>query len=88
MVRIRIRVLVKQGFVKNALARKNRDLQWLADKIGITPSSLSNLIYGNKSPSPETRNKMVAALQPCKWDDIFDTLSQTEGAESMTSEIL
>ena len=49
----------------------SRSQNWLAEEIGISKSYLSFLIRKGKAPSGRVRRRMMEALDPHGFDDLF-----------------
>jgi len=77
-----IKVKVNTAAVEKELIRRNLSQNMLAIKAGISSSYISQLISGDRYPSPQTRQKLQKALQPLTFDDIFiieDSESDSDG---------
>jgi transcriptional regulator with XRE-family HTH domain len=77
-----IKVKVNTAAVEKELIRRNLSQNMLAIKAGISSSYISQLISGERYPSPQTRQKLQKALQPLTFDDIFiieDSESDSDG---------
>jgi transcriptional regulator with XRE-family HTH domain len=66
-----IKVKIKKVVVEKEVARRNLSLNRLAIKAGISSGYISQLISGERYPSPQLREKLQKALQPLTFDDIF-----------------
>ncbi len=66
-----IRVKMNRKAVLKALAKRNMSLHRLSIKAGISYSYASNIICGCRFPSPEVRERLLKALEPLTFDDIF-----------------
>ncbi|WP_313029486.1 helix-turn-helix transcriptional regulator [Soonwooa sp.] len=72
--------------LKEVLAEKGMQNKDLADKIGVTPTTISNITQGNNFPKPETLLKIAEALdvdirelfQSTKEDDIVPIYIKNE----------
>ena len=67
-----LRARVKTRAVWEILLRRNMTQNELAKKAGITSGHLSQLINGDRLPTPSVRKKLLDALAPIEFDDIFD----------------
>ncbi len=76
-----IRVKINKETVEKELIRRNLSQNMLAIKAGISSSYISQLISGERSPSPQTRGKLQKALQPLTFDDIFIIEGQGENSD-------
>jgi hypothetical protein len=66
-----IKVKINKSVVLKETARRNMSLNMLANKAGISSGYISQLISGDRCPSPQLREKIQKALQPLTFDDIF-----------------
>jgi transcriptional regulator with XRE-family HTH domain len=66
-----IKVKINKSVVLKETARRNMSLNMLAHKAGISSGYISQLISGDRYPSPQLRGKIQQALQPLTFDDIF-----------------
>jgi len=66
-----IKVKINKSVVLKETARRNMSLNMLAHKAGISSGYISQLISGDRCPSPQLREKIQQALQPLTFDDIF-----------------
>ena len=53
------------------LALLNRSQNWLAREIGVSPSYVSMLVNGERSPSGRIRRRMLKALEATDFQDLF-----------------
>ena len=63
--------------VEKEIARRNLSKNMLAIKAGISSSYISQIFSGTRYPSPRIREKLLQALQPLTFDDIF-TIEEVE----------
>ena len=54
------------------LALMNRSQNWLAREIGVSPSYVSMLVNGERSPSGRIRRRMLKALEVTEFQDLFN----------------
>ncbi|MDD5702445.1 MAG: helix-turn-helix transcriptional regulator [Dehalococcoidales bacterium] len=66
-----IKVKINKVVVEKEIARRNLSLNMLAIKAGISSGYISQLVSGDRYPSPQLREKLQKALQPLTFDDIF-----------------
>ena len=59
------------------LALLNRSQNWLAREIGVSPSYVSMLVNGERSPSGRIRRRMLDALEVDDFEDLF-TMEDTD----------
>ncbi|MCH9037497.1 MAG: helix-turn-helix transcriptional regulator [Chloroflexi bacterium] len=67
-----LRAKVKAQALWKIILRRNMTQNQLAKKAGITSGHLSQLINGDRLPSPAVRRKLLEALDPLEFDDIFE----------------
>jgi len=65
--------------LKDILSEKGMTGKELAEKIGVTPASISNIVQGNSFPKPETLIAIAGALDV----DIKDLFVSTKEAEAL-----
>ena len=65
------RVRLKPQPLWERIGRRNLSQNELASLAGISSGYLSQLISGRKSPSPEVRRRLQAALGVNQFDDLF-----------------
>ena len=65
------KVLLDADAVWKLLNRLNMSQGELARRAGISPGYLSQLLSGQRCPSPEVREHLMAALGVRRFDDIF-----------------
>ena len=66
-----VKVFVKKKTVEELLARKNQSQNWLALRLGISSGYISQLISGERCPSPKIRQKIQDLFKIEKFDDLF-----------------
>ena len=59
------------------LALLNRSQNWLAREMGVSPSYVSMLVNGERSPSGSVRRRMLKALGVDDFKDLF-TMEDTD----------
>ena len=67
-----LRVKVTAQALWEIILRWNMTQNQLAKRAGITSGHLSQLINGDRLPSPAVRRKLLEALDPLEFDDIFE----------------
>lgn len=68
---MRIKVKLNKKAVLMAITRRNLSQNALAIKAGLTSGYMSQIMCQERCPSPETRQKLLTALSPLSFDDIF-----------------
>jgi transcriptional regulator with XRE-family HTH domain len=66
-----LRVRLNKKAILLAITRRNMSQNMLAAKAGITSGYISQIMCGDRSPSAETRQKLMEVLSPMTFDDIF-----------------
>jgi transcriptional regulator with XRE-family HTH domain len=66
-----MKVYLKAKVVKERLIRKNKDQNWLAEHLGISPSYISQLMDGSRNPSPDVRQSFLNIFPDFEFDDLF-----------------
>lgn len=66
-----MKVKVKGTEIRKILAKKNMSQNWLARKLQTSSGYLSQLIRGERNPSPKMRQKMLSFLKDYQFDDLF-----------------
>lgn len=65
--------------LKEIMAEQGVTGKELAEKIGVTPASISNIVQGNSFPKPETLIAIASALDV----DVKDLFVSTKEAEAL-----
>ena len=79
-----LRVRVKTKAVWEILLRRNMTQNELAKLVEVSSGHLSQLVNGERGPSAPVRRKMLAALSPAKFDDIFEIEEVARGNRNGT----
>ena len=66
-----VKVFLRADSIEKLLARKNMSQNWLAAKIGISSGYISQLVNGERCPSPKIREKIQDVFKDKKFDDLF-----------------
>jgi len=66
-----VKVYLKKEVVENLLARKHLSQNWLALKLDISSGYMSQLLNGERCPSPKIRKKIENIFQEKKFDNLF-----------------
>jgi len=66
-----ITVKVNKLALLRAIARRNMSQNMLAIRVGSTSGYISQIMCGTRTPSPKMREKLLNALAPLTFDDIF-----------------
>ena len=66
-----VKVCLDEKKIDEQIAKKNLWCKTFAGMVEISPSYLSQLINGKRSPSPELRQKFLKILQCEGFDDLF-----------------
>ena len=68
---IAITVKVNKIALLRAIARRNMSQNMLAIRAGSSSGYISQIMCGTRTPSPKMREKILNALAPLTFDDIF-----------------
>ena len=74
-----LRVRVKTKAVWEILLRRNMTQNELAKLVEVSSGHLSQLVNGERCPSAPVRRKILTALSPAKFDDVFQIEEVTRG---------
>ena len=67
MLKTRVKEIVLWDFMtKNNLSQKE-----LAERLGISPGYMSQMLCGTRHPSPQLRRRMLEVMIPLTFDDLF-----------------
>ena len=66
-----ITVKLNRAAMIRAIARRNMSQNMLAIKVGSSSGYISQIMCGTRTPSPRMREKLLDALAPLTFDDIF-----------------
>ncbi|MFP3975666.1 MAG: helix-turn-helix domain-containing protein [Dehalococcoidia bacterium] len=66
-----LKVKVKREVVELAIIKTNLSQNVFAEKAGISPAFMSQIMCGVRSPSGRIRQKLLDALSPLAFDDVF-----------------
>lgn len=67
----KIPVRVRTDFVRRVLTRRNLSQNHLAHKLEISKGYLSQLLSGERHPSPVVRERMMDVLRVDDFDELF-----------------
>jgi len=73
------RVKLKSEFILEWMIRHNLSLRMMAKEIGVSVPFLSQMLNGNRCPSPRSRNKIQHYFEHVYmstniWDDLFEII--------------
>jgi transcriptional regulator with XRE-family HTH domain len=66
-----VKVKIKKRALLILLATRNMSQNGLARVAGLKGGHVSQLINGDRNVSPVTRERLLKAMQPVKFEDIF-----------------
>lgn len=66
-----VKVRLNNQALQLAMARRNMSQNMLAARIGISSGYISQLMRGDRYASPRVRQKILDALNPLTFDDVF-----------------
>lgn len=58
--------------VREEIARRNWSQNRFAARCGLTSGHLSQLLSGKRQPGPDVRQRLLDALVPMAFDDLFE----------------
>lgn len=68
-----VRICLRVENIEVILAKRNMEKLELAERLKISPSYLTQMLMGIRSPSPKMRGRLqrVLRIKGEQWDDIF-----------------
>ncbi len=66
-----VKVRLNRRALERAIAKRNMSQNMLAMRTGSSGGYISQLMRGGRYPSPKIRQKILDALNPLTFDDIF-----------------
>jgi len=81
-----ITVRLNRIAILRAIARRNMSQNMLAIKVGSSSGYISQIMCGTRSPSPRMREKLLEALAPLTFDDIFIIEESGNGSKQECAE--
>jgi transcriptional regulator with XRE-family HTH domain len=66
-----LKVRLNKEKILIAITRRNLSQNMLAARAGLTSGYMSQIMCGDRFPSPQTRQKLLDVLKPLTFDDIF-----------------
>ncbi len=64
-------VALRKKRIKLQLALKNKSQNWCARRLGICSGYMSQLICGQRNPSPALRERIMKLFPECSYADLF-----------------
>jgi len=74
-----VKVSLNRHALEIAIARRNMSQNMLATRTGISSGYMSQLMRGERHASPRIRQKILDALSPLTFDDIFIIEDERDG---------
>lgn len=77
-----VKVVLRAADLQRLLAKMNKSQNWLAFRMQISSGYMSQLMSGQRRPSPRMREKFLSALQEfqeCGFDDLFRIEKGSDG---------
>lgn len=74
-----MRVRINRQATLELLLRRNMTQRELAQRARLGPSHLSHLLAGRRSPSPGVRRRLLEALAPAEFSDLFEIMEGADG---------
>jgi len=72
--------------ILRAIARRNMSQNMLAVRVGSSSGYISQMMRGVRIPSPRMRQKLLEALVPLTFDDIFIIEESENGSKQERAE--
>ncbi|HEX76928.1 MAG TPA: helix-turn-helix transcriptional regulator [Dehalococcoidia bacterium] len=66
-----LKVRLNRDAIQLAMVRRNMSQNMLAIRVGISSGYISQLMCGTRYASPRVRQKILDALTPLTFDDVF-----------------
>ncbi|MCL0047867.1 helix-turn-helix domain-containing protein [Dehalococcoidia bacterium] len=66
-----LKVRLNRDAIQLAMVRRNMSQNMLAIRVGISSGYISQLMCGTRHASPKVRQKILDALTPLTFDDVF-----------------
>jgi transcriptional regulator with XRE-family HTH domain len=67
-----MKVYLKSHECKEILMKRNLSQNWLAMKLDISTGYMSQLMSGERRPSPSLRQRILNLFVSCNFDDLFE----------------
>jgi len=64
-------VALRKYRIQEQLALKNISQNWCAKRLGICSGYMSQLMCGQRNPSPDLRERIMMLFPECNYDDLF-----------------
>jgi transcriptional regulator with XRE-family HTH domain len=64
-------VALRKNKIKQKLALRNKSQNWFAKRLGICSGYMSQLMCGQRNPSPGLRERIMNLFPECNHDDLF-----------------
>ncbi len=68
------RTRLRLDTIVDLLTRKNLSQNWLAKKLNISSGYMSQLLTGQRTPSPNLRARILDHFPESKFDDLFEIM--------------
>jgi transcriptional regulator with XRE-family HTH domain len=66
-----MRVTLRSRNLDRILGRRNWSRRRFAQLVGISPAFASQLLNGDRCPSPVVRTRILNVLPECRFEDVF-----------------
>ena len=83
----RLRVFVREDRLAREMVRRNISQDGLARAVHVTSGYMSQLLRGDRSPSPELRERLQRFLRIDDFDRLFRIESKDGSAEGFRSNV-
>lgn len=68
------RTKLRLDTIVDLLTRKNLSQNWLAKRLNISSGYMSQLLTGQRTPSPSLRARILEHFPESKFDDLFEIM--------------
>ncbi len=62
---------LRKNRIKLQLALKNKSQNWCAKRLGICSGYMSQLMCGQRNPSPALRERIMKLFSGCEYSELF-----------------
>ncbi len=80
---MRVRVRVRSSNLQEILARRNLSGRQFARLVGVSAAFVSQILNGQRAPSPCVRARILGILEGCRFEDLFVLVNGDEHSEAM-----
>jgi len=66
-----LKTRVKEMVLWDFMTKNNPSQKEMAERLGISPGYMSQMLCGTRHPSPALRRRMLEVMGPLAFDDLF-----------------